>query len=227
MAARPLDPGAAPGTDAPLGLMGGTFDPVHHAHLRLALDAAEALQLPQVRWIPSGAPGHRDAPAAPAADRLAMLQLALADEPRFDLDAAELDCDAPTYTIHTLQRLRDELGPTRPLVMIVGMDSFISLATWREWQGLFELAHFAVAARPGYELQPDALPQALAREYRARHALPAEIAVRPHGCIVHFPSTLLDISASDIRARIAHGASPRYLIPETVLRYIESKALYR
>lgn len=225
MAARPLDPGAAP--DAPLGLMGGTFDPVHHAHLRLALDAAEALQLPQVRWIPCGAPGHRNAPSATAADRLAMLELALADEPRFSLDAAELESDAPTYTIHTLRRLRGELGTARPLVMIVGMDSFISLAAWREWQALFDLAHFAVAARPGYALQPEALPPALAHEYRARHALPAAIAARPHGCIVHFPSALLDISASDIRARIARGASPRYLIPETVLRYIESKALYR
>ncbi len=225
MEERPPYASATP--DAPLGLMGGTFDPVHYAHLRLALDAAEALQLPQVRWIPSGAPGHRGAPSASAADRRAMLELALADEPRFSLDAAELESDAPTFTIHTLRRLRSELGTTRPLVMIVGMDSFISLTAWREWQALFDLAHFAVAARPGYTLAPGALPAALGQEYRARHAPPAAIAARPHGCIVHFPSTLLDISASDIRVRIARGASPRYLIPETVLRYIESKALYR
>ena len=251
--------------DAPLGLMGGTFDPIHYGHLRLALDAAEALKLDEVRWVPSGAPGHRDAPHAATVDRLAMLQMALADEPRFSLDPAECDATAPTYTVHMLQRLRRELGSARPLVMIIGMDSFVSLATWREWETLFDLAHFAVAERPGYALNMDKLPARLAHDlgypvsgdqmmldwrglvaerpgyavnvnklpmqlaeiYRARHAEPITLMKRAHGCIVHFPSTLLDISASDIRARIARGNSVRYLIPETVLRYIESKGLYR
>ena len=207
--------------------MGGTFDPVHYGHLRLALDAAEALKLDEVRWVPSGAPGHRDAPHAATVDRLAMLQMALADEPRFSLDPAECDATAPTYTVHMLQRLRRELGSARPLVMIIGMDSFVSLATWREWEALFDLAHFAVAERPGYVLNVDKLPVRLAEIYRARHAEPTTLMKRAHGCIVHFPSTLLDISASDIRARIARGNSVRYLIPETVLRYIESKGLYR
>lgn len=213
--------------DAPLGLMGGTFDPVHHAHLRLALDAAEALRLPQVRWIPSGRPGHRDAPAVDAAHRLAMLRLALADMPRFTLDAAELARHEPTFTVPMLQRLRSELGAARPLVMILGMDSFLTLPSWRDWQALFGLTHFAVAARPGYALDPDALPPALAREYHARRAEPAALGAQSHGAIVHFPSVALDISASDLRARLARGASARYLMPESVLRYIELHALYR
>lgn len=207
--------------------MGGTFDPVHHGHLRLALEAAEALGLAEVRWIPSGTPGHRDAPYASTADRLAMLERALADEPRFSLDRTECDAATPTYTVHMLQRLRREFGRARPLVMIIGMDSFVSLATWREWESLFDLAHFAVAERPGYALNVDKLPARLAQIYRARHAESVTLMNQAHGCIVHFPSTLLDISATDIRARIGHGNSVRYLIPETVLRYIESKGLYR
>lgn len=213
--------------DTPLGLMGGTFDPIHYGHLRLALEAAEALKLAEVRWIPSGAPGHRNVPHAATTDRLAMLQTALADEPRFTLDRAECDATTPTYTVHMLQRLRRELGSARPLVMIIGMDSFVTLATWREWETLFDLAHFAVAERPGYALSTDKLPVRLAQIYRARHAEPITLMKQAHGCIVHFSSTPLDISASDIRARIARGDSVRYLIPETVLRYIESKGLYR
>src|SRR5690606_5818688 len=143
---------------SPLGLMGGTFDPVHHAHLRLAIDALEALPLGEVSWIPSGAPGHRGAPHASAADRLAMLQLAIADEPRFSIDTTELDTGMPTYTVPMLKRLRGELGEDQSLVMLIGMDSFLSLPTWRDWEALFDLTHFAVAARPGYAFDMDELP---------------------------------------------------------------------
>lgn len=219
----------APSDDlrAPLGLMGGTFDPVHFGHLRLALDAAEALQLPKVRWIPSGAPGHRDTPHASTTDRQAMLELAIATEPRFSLDTAELYSDTPTYTLYMLQRLRRELGESRSLVMLLGMDSFTTLASWRHWEQLFDLAHFAVAERPGYALDIDQLPLPLAQAYRARRADATAVHESAHGSIVHFPSVRLDISASDLRARLVRGSSARYLIPETVLRYIESKGLYQ
>lgn len=214
-------------SQTPLALMGGTFDPVHCAHLRLALDALEELPIDEVRWIPSGAPGHRDAPHASPADRLAMLQRAIADEPRFTLDTGELDSGVPTYTVPMLQRLRRELGNARPLVMLIGMDSFLSLPTWRNWEQLFDLAHFAVAARPGYVLDEALLPTALAGVHAQRQAEPATVAKQSAGCIVHFPSVPFGISASDIRARLALKKSVRYLIPETVLRYIESKGLYR
>lgn len=214
-------------TRSPLGLLGGTFDPVHYAHVRLALDALETLPLDEVRWIPSGAPGHRNAPYASAEDRLAMVRLAIAGEPRFTIDTTELDSRTPTYTVPMLRRLRRELGDERPLVMLIGMDSFLSLPTWRDWEALFDLTHFAVAARPGYAFDIDELPASLAQVYAKRQAEPSTLAVRAQGCIVHFPSVLLDISATDLRARIAQQKSARCLIPETVLSYIESKGLYR
>jgi len=207
--------------------MGGTFDPVHLGHLRLALDAAESLPLEEVRWIPSGAPGHRDSPFASAADRLRMLELATENEPRFSIDPAELNSSEPTYTVHMLRRLRRELGDERSLVMLIGMDSFVSFATWKDWEALFDLAHFAIAERPGYELDLDRLPPRLADVYCERCTEPSTLSARACGCIVHFPSALLDISSSDIRARLQHKTSARYLIPETVLSYIESKGLYR
>ena len=207
--------------------MGGTFDPVHNAHVRLALDALETLPLEGVSWIPSGAPGHREAPYASADDRLAMLRLAIAGEPRFSIDTTELHTGTPTYTVPMLKRLRRELGEERPLVMLIGMDSFLSLPTWRDWEALFDLTHFAVAARPGYAFEMDRLPAPLAQIHAMRHAEPSTLAARAQGCIVHFPSVLLDISATDLRARIAQQKSARCLIPETVLSYIESKGLYR
>lgn len=215
---------------APLGLMGGTFDPVHFAHLRLALDALEALDLPEIRWIPSGQPGHRDAPQASAAQRLAMLQLALADEPRFHIDDAEINQQAATYTVSMLTRLRTELGAHKPLIMLIGMDSFLALNTWRDWRKLFGLTHFAIAERPGFEFNPTLLPTELAAEYAARasvvNAQGDAFRHSPCGAILRFRSVALHISATDIRLRLAQGGSARYLIPETVVRYIESKRLY-
>jgi nicotinate-nucleotide adenylyltransferase len=205
----------------PVGLLGGTFDPPHHAHLRLAEDAREALALDTVRWMPSGRPGHRDAPRTSAAHRLEMVRIAIASQPRFTLDAAEAHAAAATYTIDTLTRLRAELGGAVPLVMIIGMDSLLTLPTWRDADRLFELTHFAVGARPGYDAA--ALPAALAQRLREADAL----ARAPAGAIVRFPGTLLSISASSIRAHIAAGRSARYLLPAEVLHYIEQHGLYR
>jgi nicotinate-nucleotide adenylyltransferase len=201
--------------------MGGTFDPPHYAHLRLAEEARVALGLDTVRWIPSGRPGHRDAPATSAAHRLAMVKLAIAGHPGFTLDEAEARSAAPTFTIDTFRRLRAELGPAVPLVMIIGMDSLLTLPTWRESERLPDHAHFAVGARPGYDAA--AIPPALAARMRGPEALVAE----PGGAIVRFESTLLAISASSIRATIARGGSARYLLPAEVLDYIGSQGLYR
>jgi nicotinate-nucleotide adenylyltransferase len=201
--------------------MGGTFDPPHCAHLRLAEEAREALALDHVRWIPSGRPGHRGAPASAAAHRLAMVKLAIAGNPHFTLDEAEVHSATATFTIDTLTRLRAELGPAVPLVMIIGMDSLLTLPTWRESERLFPLAHFAVGARPGYDVA--GLPAALA----ARLGGPEALAQAPGGAIVRFEGTLLDVSASSIRARISAGRSARYLLPPEVLHYIGLQGLYR
>jgi nicotinate-nucleotide adenylyltransferase len=211
---------------AAIGLLGGTFDPVHFAHLRLAVEALDQLRLGSVRWIPSGQPGHRDAPAAGMENRLAMLRLAIADEPRFALDDADARSPVPTFTVNTLARLRAELGAGVPLVLIIGADQLLALDTWREWKRLFGLAHIAVAERPRFEIRPGALAGELAAEYARRSTEPAALQRTPAGGITSFRMTPLDISASAIRAAMAAGRTPRYLLPDAVLDYIASHHLY-
>ncbi len=214
-------------TPGPLGLIGGTFDPVHFGHLRLAEEAAEHLGLEEIRWLPSGNPGHRAAPRTPAAHRLEMVRRAIGDNPRFTLDATEARASAPQFTIDTLRRLRRERGAAAPLVLIIGSDQLHRLHTWRSWRELFALAHFAIGERPGYAVAHEALPSAVAAECAPRAAAPARLSAAPAGAVVAFPMTLLAISASDIRARLAAGASVRYLLPQEVLAYIRSHDLYR
>jgi nicotinate-nucleotide adenylyltransferase len=211
---------------APLGLIGGTFDPVHYGHLRLAEEAADHLGLARVRWIPSGNPGHRAAPRTAGVHRSAMVRAAIADNPRFELDASEADLAGPGFTIDTLGRLRRELGDARPLVFIIGADQLHAFHTWRAWRELLDLAHFAVGERPGFPLDAAALDAAVAAQWARRRGGPAALAAAPGGAIVSFPLTQLAISASDIRHRLARGASARYLLPPEVLAYIGSHHLY-
>lgn len=206
------------------GVLGGTFDPVHHGHLRLGEEALVALGLESVRWVPSGKPGHRGAPAAGIQARLDMLRLALAGHPRFFIDDAEMRVAEATFTIHTLQRLRRDLGASRPLALIIGADQMRTLPTWRAWRQLFDHAHIAVATRPGHELS--GLGAELDEELRKRRAEPSELALRPAGNIALFTIPLLDISATSIRQRTIAGLSARYLLPAQVLDYIESRRLY-
>lgn len=211
---------------AAIGLLGGTFDPVHFAHLRLAVEAAEQLALASIRWIPSGQPGHRGAPAAGVEHRLAMLRLAIADEPRFVLDDADARSPVPTFTVSTLARLRADLGAAVPLVLIIGADQLLVLDTWREWKRLFDLAHVAIAERPRFEVRAGALAGELAAEFTRRSTEASALARMPAGAITTFRMTPLDISASAIRAGLAAGRTPRYLLPDTVLDYIASRQLY-
>jgi len=205
----------------PIGLMGGTFDPPHYAHLRLAEEAREALGLDHVRWIPSGQPGHRGAPQTAAPHRLEMVKLAIAGNDAFTLDDAEIRSPEPTFTIDTLARLRAELGPDVPLVMIIGMDSLLSLPTWRESARVIEGLHFAAGSRPGFD------EGAVAPALHARLRGPEALRAGPGGAIVRFETTPLAISASLIRARIAAGRTARYLLPPEVLHYIGLHGLYR
>lgn len=211
---------------AAIGLLGGTFDPVHFAHLRLAVEALDRLPLESIRWIPSGQPGHREAPAARVEDRLAMLRLAIGDEPRFRLDETDARSPLPTFSVETLTRLRAELGGDVPLVLIVGADQLLALDTWRDWRSLFDLAHVAVAQRPRFKVRARSLGDELALEYAQRSSQPAALAAAPHGRIATFNMTPLDISSSAIRDSIAAGRTPRYLLPDAVLDYIGSHRLY-
>lgn len=210
---------------APLGLLGGTFDPVHNAHLALAHAALRELGLSGVRWIPSGRPGHRDTPATPVEHRLAMLRLALAGEPRFMLDEADALSAEHTYTVNTLARLRRELGPSLPLVFIIGTDQLASLDTWRDWQRLFESTHIAVAGRPGHPVDRERLSAPLAAALAEREA--ATVGTQAAGRIIRFAMAPLDVAATAIRAALAQNQTPGTQLPAPVLSYIQSHALYR
>ena len=211
----------------PLGVFGGTFDPVHFGHLRLAEEAADHLGLGAIVWIPAGHPAHREQPRVTARHRLDMVQLAIAGNPAFLLDPAEVEAARPSYTVPTLERLRAEYGPERPLVLLVGADAFASLPTWHRWHELFELAHVGVAYRPGFPVEPECLPPELAEQFERRRVNSAGLQAQPAGGIATFPMTQLAISATQIRQLLAAGRSPRYLLPAAVLDYIETNHLYR
>ncbi|MBL8433990.1 MAG: nicotinate-nucleotide adenylyltransferase [Zoogloea sp.] len=210
----------------PLGVFGGTFDPIHYGHLRLAESAREALGLARVRLIPAGQPPHRATPGAAGAHRLAMARLAAADNPAFEVDPAEVEAEQASYTILSLERLRAELGPGRPLVLLLGVDAFLGLPNWRRWTELFDFAHLAVANRPGYSLDGATMTAALAEEAKRRQASSSILGAAPAGHLVQFAMTPLAISATDIRARCAAGQSLRYLLPPPVVDYISRHQLY-
>lgn len=214
----------------PVGIFGGTFDPIHHGHLRLAEEVAESAKLGEVRFMPSGTPPHRTRPGADAADRVAMARLAVAGNPRFSVDDRETRRAGPGYTVDTLTELRSELGLSRPLALLLGADAFLELATWHRWRALFDLAHIVVAYRPGFPIDTwqARMPEPLAHEYAARHMhQPLAVHLAPAGGIAAVSMTGLDISATFVRNAIAAGASARYLLPDSVLDYIRSRGLYR
>ncbi|OGA38854.1 MAG: nicotinic acid mononucleotide adenylyltransferase [Betaproteobacteria bacterium RIFCSPLOWO2_12_FULL_62_13] len=214
---------------APIGVLGGTFDPIHFGHLRLAQEVAEKLRLDHVRFVPSGTPPHRAAPDVSAAHRLAMVRLAIGDNRLFTVDDRETRRDGPGYTVDTLGELRREVGATRAICLLLGADAFLDLATWSRWHELFRLAHVVVAHRPGYPVNiwQDRMPQPLAREYASRTMQqPLAVHLAPAGGIVVIAIAALDISATLIRDCVRSGASPRYLLPDSVLDYIQAKGLY-
>ena len=212
----------------PIALLGGTFDPIHFGHLRLAEELAESLNIDQVRLIPAGQPPHRGQPRAAAQHRLEMVRRAIAGNPRFVLDEREIRRDAPSYSVDTLTALRAELPRGTPLVLLMGADAFLGLTTWHEWRRLFELAHIAVAQRPGFSgAWDDALPDPLRRllfTLRGEHA--GEILEKPAGRVFLQNITQLDISASQIRDRALRGRSLRYLLPDAVIDYLNENRLY-
>lgn len=212
---------------AALGILGGTFDPVHNAHLRLAEEAMAQLGLGGILWIPAGSPPHRPPPAAPAADRLAMLRLATAGRAAYLIDEGEIAAAAPSFTVPTLERLRSIHGAERPLVLLMGADAFLGLASWHRWQDLFRLAHLAVVSRPGFALDPAAMAPALAEEFSRRQAPAAALGRAPAGSLVTFAMEAGTVSSTAVRATLREGGDAGALIPPSVLDYIASHSLYR
>ena len=198
----------------PLAILGGTFDPVHFGHLRVAWEAAEYLDA-DVNLMPANAPPHRAPPVASAVQRLALLRAALAGQSRLGIDDRELCRDGPSYTVETLTALREELGSERSVVLLVGADAWAGLPDWHRWRELFELAHIGVLSRAGHELVESA---ALATERRDRRSRdPSALHDRAAGRVIEIRVSALEISATHVRSELAAGREPRFLVPAALL----------
>ncbi|WP_028491910.1 nicotinate-nucleotide adenylyltransferase [Thioalkalivibrio sp. ALE19] len=206
-----------------IGILGGTFDPIHFGHLRPALEVQQHLGLERVHFVPCHVPPHRASPGTSGEDRLAMVERAVAGVEGFVADRRELDRTGPSYTVDTLLTFRRELGDDVPLVLIMGMDAFAGLSSWHRWETLFELAHVAVSHRPGSPASRDLGdgPGGAVTDD------PAVLRASPAGRVYFQPVTQLDISATAIRAQLREGTSPRFLLPGAVERYIQERGLYR
>jgi nicotinate-nucleotide adenylyltransferase len=214
-----------------VGIFGGTFNPIHLGHLRAAEAVSEELDLERMLFVPSCEPPHKLArphdPIAPAAERLAWVRAAIAGNPRFALDPLEIERGGASYSVETLRTIGGRIAPELP-VFVVGVDAFAEIGTWREPEAVLELAHFAVISRPrpaadvggdwlpprvrdAYQLAPDGLS--------ARHRRAGSWARK-------LDISALDISASEIRARLRCGRSVRYLLPDTILEAVLRSRIY-
>jgi len=208
-----------------IGVLGGTFDPIHNGHLRLAWEACTRLNLQQLRLIPCHVPPHRATPASTAEHRLAMARLACTGVPGFVVDDWEIRRNAPSYSVETLAHLRQQLGADTRIVFLMGMDAFRQFSTWHQWPRILELAHLWIAHRPG-----SAMPKADSQEGRLlqqRGVDQSALLDTSAGNLCVYDCTALDISATQLRTQIAQGISPRFLLPDSVWDYIEQHELYR
>jgi len=205
-----------------IGILGGTFDPVHYGHLRPALDVAEQLNLAQIYLIPNSIPPHRAQPQATAEQRLEMLHLAIKDCPEFVIDDRELQRQGESYTVDTLLSLRQDF-PENPLYLLIGTDAFLYIQTWHRWQELLQLAHIVVMERPDEIL---VMPDKLNKWYQ-QYLASKDDAKQFSGKIWPVKVTQLAISATEIRQKIAQGLTPQFLLPDTVIHFIKQSGLYQ
>lgn len=207
----------------PMGIFGGTFDPIHYGHLRSAFELLEVLELSEVRFLPAGNPPHRDATHADASMRVAMVRAAIDGEPRFLLDDRELRREGPSYSVDTLLDLRAEYAH-RSLCLIIGMDAFLGLPQWHEWREILQLAHLVVAHRPGWRApESGALGELLADRGTGRIG---DLHESRAGRVYIRAVTQLEISSSAIRELIRAGRAPRYLVPDPVCRLLAESGCY-
>jgi nicotinate-nucleotide adenylyltransferase len=215
----------APAPLPAVAVFGGTFNPVHYGHLRSALELVERLQLTQLRMLPCAVPPHRELPACSAEHRAAMVELAVAGEPRLACDPRELQRPGKSYSIDTLMDLRRELGAGCSLCLVMGCDAVLEITGWHRWQELLDWAHVVVIARPGWHLPGSGI----VADWLEQHRMTASDALRqrPAGGIIIEELRPLAISSTEIRDLLGVGQSVRYLLPEPVLDYIQTYNLYR
>jgi nicotinate-nucleotide adenylyltransferase len=215
-----------------VGLLGGTFNPIHYGHLRMAQELANGLGMDEVKFIPSANPPHKDSISVSAEHRAAMVELAIADNPLFTIDKRELEREGASYTIDTLISLRKELGNNTALCLMMGSDAFVKLNTWHRWQELLDYAHIILVQRPNplsNQGKPqDPLPdemQTLLRDHYAEDV--STLHEESSGLINMQAISAQEISATQIRESLKHGVSVKYLLPEEVVDYIYQKKLYQ
>lgn len=205
-----------------IGILGGTFDPIHHGHLRCALEMYQILGLQEVRFLPCNKPVHKNDTLSNAVHRLNMLRLAIANVDGLSIDDREIIRETPSYMIETLQSLRREF-PETGLCLILGTDAFMQLHTWQSYEKILDLAHIVVALRPGHEL----LPTPETKKLLTHQVVDFEdLHQQNHGNVYLQIITQLEIASTDIRSQIKAGYNPSYLIPVNVWEYIQENRLY-
>jgi nicotinate-nucleotide adenylyltransferase len=207
----------------PLGIFGGTFDPVHNGHLRTAFELREALHLSEVCFLPTGNPPHRDQTLGSAEQRLALVRAAVADEPGFTVDDRETRRSGPSYSVDTLAELRAE-SPRRSICLLLGMDAFLGLPNWHRWREILELAHVVVAHRPGWKA-PTQGPLGEVMVDRGTGSV-RELHESTAGKVFVRPVTQLEISSTELRQLIGRGRNPRYLVPDSVCNLLAETGWY-
>lgn len=208
----------------PIGILGGTFDPIHLGHLRTGLEVLTALGLAELRFIPCREPPHRPPPRAPGELRLAMVRAAIGGQPGFLADDRELRRPGPSYMVDTLAELRAEF-PAAPLVLVLGSDAFLGLPRWHRWLEIAGFAHIVVMGRPGFDATADESLRGFLAERTTTS--PAELAAGLAGRVFLQDVTRLEISSSAIRRLLAAGGDPRYLVPDAVLALLRQQDCYR
>ncbi len=208
----------------PIGILGGTFDPIHNGHLHIANTIYQRLNLQAVHLIPCYEPVHRDAPLASAQDRLAMVKLATADQPGLIADDREITRGGPSFMIDTLHSLRQDFAHT-PLCLIMATDAFEYFDKWKNWQEIAAIAHLVVVNRDDYPLPNVAALQTLLAKNQSEN--PQALKQTLGGRIYFIQIPKVDVSGTEIRRLITHNKTPKGMLPETVLNYIQTHQLYK